>query len=222
MNYIIVDLEMNPLAKKYKDERKICRSEIIEIGAVILDDKLNNIGEFKTLVRPQYNDTIYKMYEEMTGISTRMVCGAPAFAKAYSMFVSWCESYGSDYEIYAWSESDYNQVTSEMRLKNYDCGQGAVVSGRWLDFQREYTNKLGLEQIMSLEKALNYAGVEYKGHMHDALCDARNTAELFKIVRDEKSCNSILKNVIDALKPSNISSSLGELFDFSALMAKVG
>ena len=65
-----------------------------------------------------------------------------------------------------------------------------------------------------MEKALNYVGIEYKGHMHDALCDARNTAELFRIARDE--------NIMDVLKPSNISSSLGELFNFGALMAKVG
>lgn len=69
MNYIIVDLEMNPIAGEYKDERKICRSEIIEIGAVIMDESFLVMGEFRTLVKPQFNDCIYKKYETLTGIS---------------------------------------------------------------------------------------------------------------------------------------------------------
>ncbi len=221
MNYIIVDLEMNPVADRYKAERKICRSEIIEIGAVIMNDEFDVLGEFKTLVRPQYNDVIYKRYEEMTGISTQMVYGAPVFAAAYEMFVKWCEAYGDAYEVYAWSDNDYKQVTSEMELKHYDSEAGEGKLTKWFDFQKEYTNKLGLEKVMSLEKALNYVGIEYKGHMHDALCDSRNTAELFRIARDENS-NEALRNIMDVLKPSNISSSLGELFNFGALMAKVG
>lgn len=98
MNYIIVDFEMNPVASEYKEKRQISRSEIIEIGAVIMDDSLLVLGEFKTLVKPQYNDSISKRYEALTGISTQMVCGAPTFATAYEMFVNWCEFYGSEYK----------------------------------------------------------------------------------------------------------------------------
>lgn len=119
MNYIIVDFEMNPVAGEYKAERQICRSEIIEIGAVIMDESFMVLGEFKTLLKPQYNDSIYKKYETLTGISTQMVRGAPTFATAYEMFVKWCESFGSEYEVYAWSENDYNQLIAEMELKHY-------------------------------------------------------------------------------------------------------
>ena len=90
----------------------------------------------------------------------------------------------------------------------------------WFDFQKEYTEKLGLERIMSLEKALNYAGIEFEGHMHDALCDAKNTAELFAIVRNEERCKVVFKAVMEALKPKNTNSTLGEMFDFGALMAQ--
>ena len=31
MNYIIVDFEMNAIAKEYKEQRQTCRMEIIEI-----------------------------------------------------------------------------------------------------------------------------------------------------------------------------------------------
>lgn len=221
MNYIIVDFEMNSVAGEYKEARRICRCEIIEIGAVIMDESFMVLGEFKTLVKPQYNDCIYKKYETLTGISTQMVYGAPTFATAYEMFVNWCESYGSDYEVYAWSENDYNQLTAEMELKQYAKVDKMCLLENWFDFQKEYTEKLGLERIMSLEKALDYAGIEFEGHMHDALCDAKNTAELFSIVRNEERCKVVLQAVMDVLKPKNVSCTLGDIFDFGALMAQL-
>ena len=221
MNYIIVDLEMNPIAGEYKDERKICRSEIIEIGAVIMDESFLVMGEFRTLVRPQFNDCIYKKYETLTGISTQMVSGAPTFAVAYEMFVNWCESYGQEYEVYAWSDSDYCQVTAEMTLKNYGNADMMKPLERWFDFQKEYTEKLGLERIMSLEKALYYAAINFEGRQHSALCDARNTAELFAIVRNEERCNIVLKSVMEALRPKKLGGTLGDMIDFGSLMAQL-
>ena len=221
MKYIIVDLEMNPVAKEYKEERKVSCMEIMEIGAVIMDESFLVLGEFKTLVKPQYNDEIYKRYETLTGISTQMVSGAPTFATAYEMFINWCKFYGDEYEVYAWSENDYNQIVAEMALKDYTNEEYMEPLKHWFDFQKEYTEKLGLERIMSLEKALDYAGVAFEGRMHDALCDAKNTAELFAIVRNEERCNVVLKSVMEALKPKNVSGTLGEMFNFSALMAQL-
>ncbi len=221
MNYIIIDLEMNPVASEYQKERKICRAEIIEIGAVVMDESFLVLSEFKTLVKPQYNDCIYKKYETLTGISTQMVSGAPTFATAYEMFVNWCESYGDDYEVYAWSENDYNQITAEMKLKQYTKVEKMRPLENWFDFQKEYTQTLGLERIMSLQKAVDYAGIDFSGHMHDALCDAKNTAELFVIVRNEERCNAVLRTVLDALKPKKISVTLGDMIDFGALMAQL-
>ena len=178
MKYIIVDLEMNSVNKKYKEERDICNMEIIEIGAVVMDESLLVIGEFKTFVKPQFSDVIYKKHENLTGINTQMVCHAPTFVTAYEHFVDWCESYEDDYEIYSWSDTDYNQIVAEMALKGYNNEEKKEPLKHWFDFQKEYTEKLGLERIMSLDKALDYAGLPFEGRMHDALCDAKNTAEL--------------------------------------------
>lgn len=221
MNYVIVDFEMNLIAREEKEAKKICGYEIIEIGAVILDEQLVVMGEFKTLVKPQYNKVIYPRYESLTGISTNMVVGAPVFNTAYEMFVNWCESYGADYEVYAWSENDYNQLVAEMELKGYSNEDMKKPLTRWYDFQKEYMNKLGLEKVLSLEKAVNYAGMEFHGKIHDALWDAKNTAELFAIVRDEEECNRVLNSVIDAFQTKKVTSTLGELFDFEKLLAQL-
>ena len=108
-----------------------------------------------------------------------------------------------------------------MELKQYKNADKMRPLENGFDFQKEYTEKLGLERIMSLEKALDYAGIAFEGHMHDALCDAKNTAKLFAIVRNEERCNVVLKAVMDVLKPKNISSTLGDMIDFGALMAQL-
>ena len=41
MIYVFVDFEMNMIDSEYKKEKKICKSEIIEIGAVKLDEDYN-------------------------------------------------------------------------------------------------------------------------------------------------------------------------------------
>ena len=56
MKYVVVDLEMNPLSKEYIEERKQCKSEVIQIGAVALDERYQEIGSFKTLVKVRFND----------------------------------------------------------------------------------------------------------------------------------------------------------------------
>ena len=57
MKHIVVDLEMNNIAAK-TEARKICRMETIEIGAVMLDDNLNEIASFRTYVKPEFNCNI--------------------------------------------------------------------------------------------------------------------------------------------------------------------
>ena len=57
MKHIVIDLEMNKIARS-SEARKICKSEIIEIGAVMLDENLQEIGNFRTYVKPEYNDKI--------------------------------------------------------------------------------------------------------------------------------------------------------------------
>ena len=50
---IILDLEFNPV--RVPEIREKMRSEIIEIGAVKLDDSLREISAFDEYIKPQYN-----------------------------------------------------------------------------------------------------------------------------------------------------------------------
>lgn len=218
MEHIILDLEMNEVAERYEAERKICRFEIIEIGAVKLDDNFVEIDSFKTFVKPQYNSQILEIYENLTGINTQMVQNAPVFEDAFRAFSDWCAKEGEKYTIYAWSDSDYKQVAREMKLKSYATNKNEnIMLKNWCNFQKSYTQKLGVDHALSLKKALTYAGLDFEGREHDALFDARNTAELVAILNDDERFEQMLGSVAEALHDTEISSMLGDLFDFSQL-----
>lgn len=218
MKYIVIDLEMNAIAKEFVKERELCRLEVIEIGAVLLDEHYHEIGCFVTLVKPQYNTRIEKKYEKLTGIKTEMVASAPYFADALQMFFQWCNSIPGENQIVQWSENDYLQINKEIALKNISLSDKNrhYMENSWFDFQKEYGDTLGFDRSLSLKDAIMYAGKDFSGHQHDALDDAKNTADLFAIIRDKEMCQKTLCHVIDVLKPKK-GMSLGELFDFSAI-----
>lgn len=218
MKYVVIDPEMNPIASVYMAERAICKLEVIEIGAILLDEAYQEIGSFVTLVKPYFNSRIEKRYEKLTGIKTFMVESAPYFDDALRMFFSWCNSIQDDIQIIQWSDNDYAQISREIQLKNVSLSvqDKKYIDTAWLDFQFEYGHTLGLEHNVSLKDAVMYAGKDFCGHQHDALVDARNTASLFGIVRDEAKRQKALRHVIDALKPKD-DFSIGDLFDFSTL-----
>ena len=54
MSSIFVDFEMNSVSKAFKEVRNNCKREIIEIGAVKLDEKGEEEDSFICYVKPQY------------------------------------------------------------------------------------------------------------------------------------------------------------------------
>ena len=218
MKHIVVDLEMNEISKKYREAKTLCKMEIIEIGAVLLDENYTEIGHFKTLVKPQFNEEIEPLFERITGITTKMVENAPVFEDGLKMFLSWCQSVNDDIQLNQWSDSDLIQLTKEMCLKE------VVLSEKeqhllmdWNDFQKEYGDKLMLHRQVSLKNAIMYAGLDFEGKEHDALCDARNTGILLRIIRDPELCKDALDKVIEIMTPKTLSATLGDLFDFGEL-----
>ena len=88
MKYVVIDLEMNEINKK-SEVRDICKNEIIEIGAVMLDEGMKEVDFFKTYVKPEYNGITNKI-SKLTGITDSTVLMAPKFSDALKNFTRWC------------------------------------------------------------------------------------------------------------------------------------
>ena len=54
MKYIVLDLEMNGVPKDNKEAFESSHMEIIEIGAVALDEDYREIDSFLTYVKPPF------------------------------------------------------------------------------------------------------------------------------------------------------------------------
>ena len=217
MKYIVIDLEMNTIWKK--PERLICGTEIIEIGAVMLDENLQEVSSFRTYVKPEYNKKITNRITKLTGITDEMVSQAPHFEEAFKMFLNWCLGPKDEVAIYAWSNADYQQVTNELLLKGItlDAEEQMLVNEEWNDFQNEFDVKMGFERQLSLSTALELAGIDFSGRAHDALDDARNTAELLQVYKDESRYKLVLEKIAEVMKPSKMENTLGSMFDFASL-----
>ena len=219
MRKIFVDLEMCPIPRAYAAEREICKLETIEIGAVMLDEVGKEISSFKEYVKPAFALEIPKNIEKLTGIRYSTVQDAAPFRAVLDRFIEWCgEMAGKmDYTIFSWSENDLLQILQETALKGIaDTPQLCYMYHHWKDFQQEYCGLFPMEHVMSLEKAMNYCGLEFKGRAHDGLNDARATADLYRAIHEKETFAVFQEKVLDCFRTKSISNTLADLFDFSA------
>ncbi len=173
--YVVVDFEMCDVPKGAVRQHYNYGTEIIEIGAVLLDKSLNIIDNFKSYVAPQYG-YINSRIHELTKISFQDVANAPNFKEALEEFLAWVPE---DATLVSWSENDKTQVTCELESKNLDIPQLNRFFGNWLDCQKTFAEKMNTDKNYNLTEALRLTGIDYEDGGHDALVDARNTALLF-------------------------------------------
>lgn len=174
MNYIIYDLEWNQAIsfESTVTEPVFLEGEIIEIGAVKLDDNFRSVDEFKIYVSPLYYKKMHHAIASLTGIHDKLLAdkGVP-FPEAYRQFMNWC---GDDCVFMTWSMSDLPVLIENMILHNLDL----TVLPPCCDIQRIFGREILRSQTRySLEAAL--ATLKEKPHTsHDALNDARNTVKI--------------------------------------------
>ena len=173
--YVIVDLEMCNVPKGIKREAYNWRNELIQIGAVVVDESLNITDEFMTLVSPGFG-VIDNFIEKLTGISRKAVQGAPKVKEALELFVNWLPS---DAVLVSWSENDESQIRKEIEAKNIFIEGLDDYLDTWVDCQKTFGEKMNAQKNYKLSEALIIADIDYDEGEHDALVDAKNTAQLF-------------------------------------------
>ncbi|MFC2301422.1 MAG: exonuclease domain-containing protein [Selenomonas artemidis] len=209
MKHIVVDLEMNPIGKEYKEIRRKLNGEIIEIGAVRLSDKFVQEDKFQCYVCPEYG-LVKKHITELTGITQEQVSGQRVFAESFKNFVDWIGA--SETKIYSWSMSDIKQLRKECRLKVPDFDVNWL-DMRWVDLQQAFDDRLGLHNSLALKHALGAMGRRFEGAQHSALADAINTSAVLTLMQDDEKFRETMRPVLEILEPSEgLSDAIGDLF----------
>ena len=182
--YLVIDLEFCRTDKYYaKLNKYYVPHEIIQIGAVILNEDNQVVDEFKTYVHPLYGMPDDKV-TELTGIGEEDLKDAPSLIKALADMAAWM----GDRKLIAasWSDTDYVQLSEEMSQKKIRNPKIEALFDDWVDLQKAYTRMEGLHQAISLEKAMAASSVEVEGKLHDGAVDAFNTAKLISSIRQQE------------------------------------
>ena len=221
MQHIFLDFEMNPIPRENREARAIVLGEIIQIGAVKLNEDYQLTDRFSLNVRPEYSP-IMPHITELTGIKQSDVDDAPLLRDAIDQFTAWIlEGSGQGdgkVRIYAWSNSDWRQFSGECKLKNIPIPK---CYNRWMDFQRVYTRLMGLSRRnpLSLTNALGASSGSFTGSQHSAMVDAENSASLLTLVKDKEAFAERTRIVRQLMgkEETPSGSTLGDLFDLSSI-----
>ena len=182
MNYIVLDLEWNQSAKGKKYTLPGMPFEIIQMGAVKLDNKFDVIDEFDRLVCPQVYPVLHSVCGEVTGITQEMLADGEHFVDTALDFLEWC---GQDYIFCTWGSTDL--VELQRNLNHYAIEAEFPMPFLFYDVQKLYSLCfLNGKERPALQTAIEQRGIAEKEQYHMALSDARYTAQLMKLLDFEK------------------------------------
>lgn len=183
MKFIILDLEWNTAI-----DRKIGRAvnEIIEIGAVKLDERLCEIDRFSCMVVSQLTDRLSGRFKNLTGITNDDMLGGLPFSEAIVRYEKWA---GNALTM-TWSNSDIFAL-----YDNYSIflGQNRVSCiSKYMDLQK-YTQRVlsdagvKITNQISLSAAADMLGINYSDlGLHRAFDDCELGAMILKSVYDKE------------------------------------
>lgn len=174
MNYVVVDLEWNQaMSSKSSVFNKLpihLRGEIIEIGAVKLNEDFSLGEEFTVDVKPVYFKRMHYKVKKITGFDKERLAHGIAFSDAMEQFREWC---GDDVTFITWGCDDQGIMEQNIIIHDLDWDW---ISG-WINLQLIYNLQTGGDKNQkSLASAMEHFGIEQTRVAHDALGDAYNTA----------------------------------------------
>lgn len=181
MDYIVLDLEWNQSNTGLEKESAKLPFEIIEIGAIHLNDTCVMVGEFSQLIKPQ-------VYTEMHLITSRLIHlqmqelerGKP-FTEVMDRFLDWC---GEDYIFCTWGDQDLRELQRNMEF--YDMKPLAEGPIAFLNIQKLFS--IAYEDGKSrkgLEYAVDFLGMVKDIPFHRAFSDAYYTAKILERIAAE-------------------------------------
>lgn len=194
MRYIVVDLEWN---NAFSSKSKRAINEIIEIGAVKLDENLNILDTLSTFVRPVVGKKLSKRVVDMTSITDSDVAGGISFINAVKLLNSWINK---EDIVMTWGDTDIRVLVEN--CKEFSLGETVPFIGRYLDLQKYCQSEMGqgsASQQLGLSAAAELLGVEEdKFSHHRALDDSLMSTECLKKVFNEKALLKMARNCDEA------------------------
>ena len=175
-NYIVFDLEWNQGEAPVTIDGKTLSFEIVEIGAVKLNEKRVKIGEFSKLIKPKVHKQMHKITGKLINLSMEDLENGEDFCDAAKEFLEWC---GEDPKFCSWGPLDLTEFQ-----RNLDFFGMPLLSDRPLafyDVQKLYSLAFDDGRTRkALSSAVEELGLNTDNPFHRALGDAEYTARIFQ------------------------------------------
>lgn len=189
---------------------EIPMGEIIEIGAVILNEEFEMIREYSTYVKPD-NLKVSQGVQRLTNITEEKLVKAPNIKDALENLLQVTPDI-SNTTLYTWSESDTNAIECELNSKSIQIKDIKRLCSNFIDIQEIFGERVGIENRINLTKALNMIGLEFNGKEHGALADAINTAQILKEIETNQDIKKTIDNINRYMQSEPLTASIASLF----------
>ena len=180
MQYVVLDLEWNQPTSyssyAYKEVGGKLMFELIQIGAVKVDEYLNVIDSFSQFIHPVHYTKLNPRIRRITHIEQEDLEDAPEFCEAMQSFSKWC---GDDYVMLTWGCDDISVLYQNMTFFKCD-----VQLKPMYDLQRLYGEIVGgnskdRKGLKAAMEQMNISPDEDSRPFHNAVNDAYYTALIF-------------------------------------------
>ncbi len=170
MNYIIFDLE----ASCWLGRPPHGINEVIEIGAVKVNDYNEVESIFNKFIKPTVNPILSDFCTRLTSITQTDVDRSKTFPFIIQEFMDWI-GIDEDFVLISWGKYDKQQLIQDCELHKMET--------EWLEhhfnLKPAYRALKDLKDEPGLKKAVKLEGFEFTGIHHRAISDAENTAKIF-------------------------------------------
>lgn len=185
--YVVLDFEFNQAYDfinntKGKSNPK-CRFEIIQIGAVKLNNNFEITSSFNELIKPQIYKKIHPHVQKITGLSDKDFVDCLSFTKIYPNFLKFLEK--DSHIMCTWGNSDIRALYRNLKYYNLINSPTLI---KYIDVQNIATKYLNYTKggVIGLKNAVDMLDIKTSEHFHNAYYDALYTAKVFQVVKSEK------------------------------------
>lgn len=185
MNYIILDLEWNQCPTGKEDENSSLPFEIIEIGAVRLDETFTETGQFHEVVKPSVYKKLHYKTKEIVALRSIDFASAKTFPEIIPEFLSWCQ----DALFCTWGPADLTEL--QRNLAYYHIKSPFPFPLIYFDIQKIFSIVYEDRKTRrSLESAVDFLRLPKNIAFHNALSDAYYTSLIMKHLTAEQVRNN--------------------------------
>jgi inhibitor of KinA sporulation pathway (predicted exonuclease) len=179
MNYVIFDLEFNQAWDFKENVSQInpkCPFEIIQIGALKLDESFQLISTFDSLVKPELYTSVHPFVKQLTGITEENLATAKTFKEIYKEFSHFISN---ESILCVWGTMDIKELLRNTRFHKLDI---SIIPKTYINVQLYASKYLHYPKGINvgLRNAVELLNIPIRSSFHDAFNDSCYTTEIFK------------------------------------------